>query len=155
WVCVGRIFMPDGTAGSAAVIGRTFILTAAHAVADFWSANQPVRPGIQFVPAYFDGSSLLGPDFTANVLGVAAWEEGVKGDVVGYDMAICQLDKPMGDWLGYFGCQPYKDDWEDRAVWAHAGYACDLGSQRPCYELGIVVKDDDSDSYNTLEIETD
>jgi hypothetical protein len=41
-------------------------------------------------------------------------------------------------------------------VWSHAGYPYDLspGGNRPCYELGIAVHDDDGDSHDTLEVET-
>jgi hypothetical protein len=71
-------------------------------------------------------------------------------------MAICQLDRPMGDWLGFFGCRTYDGDWEDMSVWTHAGYPYDksMGGVRPTFELGISVVDDDSDSYDTLEVET-
>jgi hypothetical protein len=109
---------------------------------------------VTFTPGMFDGSSVLGAGWTANVIGIAAWEQFVDQD--GYDMAICQLDQPFGSWLGYFGYRTYNDDWEDLPVWAHAGYPYDLSAfgNRPCYELGISVNDDDSDSYDTLELET-
>src|SRR5262249_13424565 len=89
-----------------------------------------------------------------NIIGIAAWESTTEQQ--GYDMAICQLDQPMGDWLGAFGAETYDDDWEDLSVWAHAGYPYDLslGGNRPSYELGIAVRDDDSDSYDNLEVET-
>jgi V8-like Glu-specific endopeptidase len=155
WVCIGRLNKPDGTWGTASLVGRNIILTASHVVSGWWSPGGPVSGTLTFIPAMFGASSILGAGWTANVIGIAAWED-INGPVDGYDMAICQLNQPMGDWLGYFGAQTYDDDWEDLSVWAHAGYPYDLsfGGNQPCYELGIAVRDDDSDSYDTLEVET-
>jgi hypothetical protein len=155
WVCIGRLNKPDGSWGTASLVGRNTILTASHVVSGWWSPGGPVTGALTFVPASFDGVSILGRDWTANVIGIAAWED-INNKADGYDMAICQLDQPMGDWLGAFGAQTYDDDWEDRSVWAHAGYPFDLsrGGTRPSYELGIAVRDDDRDSFDTLEVET-
>jgi len=154
WVCIGRLFRPDGNWGTATLVGRSLILTASHVLAGLWQPGQPLTQRITFIPACFDNVSLLGSDWTSQVINIAAWETIQSID--GYDMAICQLDKPMGEWLGHLGARTYDDDWEDRAVWAHVGYPYDLsmGGQRPTFELGISVHDDDSDSYDTLEIET-
>ena len=155
WVCIGRVDNPVGTMGTGTLVGRNTILTAAHVAWGMWTPGGPITGNPTFTAAYFDGKSLLGSNFVANIIGVAAWEN-TKNNQCGYDMAVCQLDRPLGDWLGFFGANSYDDDWEDRAVWAHAGYPYDLSpnSARPCFELGIAVRDDDSDSYDTLEIET-
>ncbi|MET0429953.1 MAG: trypsin-like serine protease, partial [Microvirga sp.] len=154
WVCIGRLFRPDGNWGTATLVGRSVILTASHVLAGLWQPGAPLNQRVTFVPACFDNVSLLGASWTAQAVNIAAWETIQSVD--GYDMAICQLDKPMGEWLGYLGARTYDDDWEDRAVWAHAGYPYDfsMSGQRPTYELGISVRDDDSDSYDTLEVET-
>jgi V8-like Glu-specific endopeptidase len=154
WVCIGRLFRPDGNWGTATLVGRRVILTASHVLAGLWQPGQPLTQRITFIPACFDNVSLLGSDWTAQVVNIAAWETIQAVD--GYDMAICQLDKPMGKWLGALGARSYDDDWQDLAVWAHVGYPYDLsmGGQRPTFELGISVHDDDSDSYDTLEVET-
>ena len=154
WVCIGRLFRPDGTWGTASLVGRSTILTACHVLAGLWEPGQPLRQTIRFVPACFDNVSLLGSTWTSQLVNIAAWEPAIAR-VDGYDMAVAQLDQPMGEWLGYFGARAYDDDWEDLAVWAHVGYPYDVGmGQRPTYELGIAVRDDDGDSYDTLEVET-
>ena len=154
WVHVGRISVGRGVWGTAALVGQSTILTAAHVVKDNWTPGGPVTGSPIFVPAMFNGSSLLGSAWQANVIGIAAWERDVGVD--GYDMAICQLDQPFGAWLGSFGTRRYDDDWEDRGVWSHAGYPWDMSMSgvSPSFELGISVNDDDSDSYDTLEVET-
>jgi V8-like Glu-specific endopeptidase len=154
WVRVGQLSTSLGGNGSAALVGKSTILTASHVVANSWSPGGPVLGTVTFTPGMFNGTSTLGASWTANVIGITAWEQFVGQD--GYDMAICQLDQPFGTWLGYFGYRTYDDDWEDLHVWAHAGYPYDLSSSgdRPCFELGISVHDDDSDSYDTLELET-
>jgi V8-like Glu-specific endopeptidase len=154
WVCIGRLFRPDGSWGTATLVGRSVILTASHVLAGLWQAGQPLTQTITFVPACFDNVSALGADWSSRVVNIAAWETIQSVD--GYDMAICQLDKPMGEWLGSLGARTYDDAWEDLGVWAHAGYPYDLsmGGQRPSFELGISVHDDDSDSFDTLEVET-
>jgi V8-like Glu-specific endopeptidase len=154
WVRVGQLNTSLSGSGSAALVGKSTILTASHVVKNSWVPGGPVLGTVTFTPGMFDGASVLGPMWTANVIGIAAWKQFVGVD--GYDMAICQLDQPFGNWLGYFGYRTYNDDWEDLHVWSHAGYPYDLSrsQSRPCYELGISVHDDDSDSYDTLEIET-
>ena len=154
WVRIGQLNTSLGGNGSAALVGPSTILTAAHVVQNSWSPGGPVLGTVTFTPGMFDGTSVLGASWTANVIGIAAWEQFVGR--AGYDMAICQLDQPFGNWLGYFGYRTYDDDWEDEHVWSHAGYPYDLSpsGNRPCFELGISVHDDDSDSHDTLELET-
>ena len=153
WCCIGRI-SSGGRWGTATLVGKNFVVTASHVVAGLWTPNKPLTETITFVPAMFGSSSLLGPSWSAKVTGIAAWKE--INDVAGYDMAICQLDKPMGDWLGYFGSRSYNDDWEDHPWWEHVGYPFDLslGGTEPSYQFNITINDDDGDSYNTLELET-
>jgi V8-like Glu-specific endopeptidase len=156
WVWIGQLSTPRGR-GTAALVGRNTILTASHVMTGFWSGGEPLRAAITFVPAMFNGTSVLGSDWTVNVTGVAAWEQTEADETVGYDMAVCQLDKPLGEWLGYFGASTYDDGDEDRHVWSHVGYPWDLSPNGdwPCYQKGIAVRDDDSDSFGTLEVETD
>ncbi len=153
WVRIGQITTRTGR-GSAALIGRNTVITAAHVVSDSWSSGGPVVGSPTFTPAMFNGASTLGRSWVANIVGVAAWEQFVGQD--GYDIAICQLDQPMGEWLGYFGYRGYDDDWEDLAVWTHAGYPYDLSpnGDYPSVEYDIKVEDDDSDKYDTVELET-
>lgn len=155
WARVGRVALSDGTWGSAALIGRFSIITASHVVESFWSPGGPVTGNPTFTPAMNGGTSALGAGWVANIVGIAAWEQFVGVD--GYDMAVCQLDQPFGDWLGFFGARGYDDDWEDDSFWTHVGYPWDLSpaGTRPSFESGISVFDDDSDDYDTLELETE
>jgi V8-like Glu-specific endopeptidase len=154
WSCIGQVITPNGR-GTGTLAGENFILTASHVVAGLWQAGEPLTQSITFVPAMFDGTSILGPTWTAQVTGIAAWQQ--ISEVVGYDLAICQLDKPMGDWLGYFGSRGYSEDWEGNPWWEHVGYPYDLSpnGDEPCYELNVTIDDDDNDDFDTVELETD
>jgi V8-like Glu-specific endopeptidase len=154
WRCIGRISWGNEW-GTATLVGEHYVLTASHVVAGTWTPNQPLTTSITFVPAMFDGTSLLGSSWTAQVTGIAAWQE--IDAVVGYDMALCQLDKPMGDWLGYFGSRGFDNSWENHPYWSHIGYPYDLSLNgvEPSFQSGITVNDDDGDSFDTYELETD
>jgi V8-like Glu-specific endopeptidase len=154
WCCIGRISSGNEW-GTATIVGENFVITASHVVAGLWTPGQPLTSSITFIPAMNGNQSILGPTWTSQVTGIAAWQE--INDVVGYDVAICQLDKPMGDWLGYFGSRSYDEDWEDNAWWEHVGYPYDLSPSgtKPCYQLSIDINDDDDDDYDTVELETD
>jgi V8-like Glu-specific endopeptidase len=154
WCSIGQVTTAAGR-GTGTRVGKNFILTAAHVVTGLWTPGQPLTQPISFVPAMFGGASILGPTWTANVTGIAAWKD--NSDVVGYDVALCQLDKPMGDWLGAFGARGYDEDWEGNAFWEHAGYPYDLSpnGDQPCYQFTITIDDDDDDDFHTVELETD
>ena len=146
WARIGQISTP-AFRGSGAIVGESTVLTASHVMLGGWSPST-------FTPAMNGGTSLLGNGWVANIIGIAYWEK--TDEQQGYDMAVCQLDLPLGRWLGYFGTATYNDDWEDQHVWSHVGYPYDLSPRGdvPSFEGGIAVEDDDSDSYGTLEVET-
>ncbi len=154
YCCIGRVGVPGGW-GTGTLVGKNFILTAAHVVAGLWTPGKPLTQSITFVPAMFGGTSSLGPTWKAKVTNIAAWDSGAS--VVGYDMALCQLDQPMGSWLGYFGSRGYNEDWEGHAYWEHNGYPYDLspGGTKPCYQFSVTIDDDDNDDFDTVELETD
>jgi hypothetical protein len=65
--------------------------------------------------------------------------------VVSHDMAVMRLADPLGSWLGYFGAMPYDDNWEGGNYWTLVGYPSAVTSERPSYQSGIAVLDDDED----------
>jgi V8-like Glu-specific endopeptidase len=154
YCCIGRVATPGGW-GTGTLVGKNFLLTAAHVVGGLWSPGQPLTQSITFVPAMFGGTSSLGPTWKAKVTQIAAWD--ANASVVGYDMALCRLDQPMGDWLGYFGSRGYGENWEGNAYWEHNGYPYDLspGGNKPCYQFSVTIDDDDDDDHDTVELETD
>jgi hypothetical protein len=108
---------------------------------------------MRFVPAYFDGSSLHGSGVESFV---SDWRGFDPGDeVAGYDWALLRLYEPLGAWLGFFGANGYDDDWEDQPYWTVLGYPGAIaGGQRPSFQSGVSVFDDDSDSNGGQELET-
>lgn len=162
WSCIGRLATRNGH-GTATLVGENFIVTAAHVLAGLWTPGQPLTETIVFTPAMNrippanNAASILGNGFDARVVAIAAWKDVHNGDVAGYDMAICKLDKPLGQWLGYFGSRNYDDDWEDENYWQHIGYPFDLDAPdgfKPCFQSNVAVHDDDEDDYGTIELNT-
>lgn len=150
WQCIGKVFTYANNrllgTGAGVLVGPRHVLTAGHMVP--W--GQPVW-GMQFVPGYYDGSSVSGPGATSWVSDAQGWNTG--NQVAARDMAVLRLYDPLGGWLGWFGSKTYDDDWEDEPYWEMVGYPGDVaGAQRPSYELGISVLDDDSDG-DALELE--
>ena len=162
WCCIGYLQTKNGW-GTATLVGDNFVITAGHVIGGLWSPGQPLTETITFTPAMNiippsnKAKSILGDDWFANVVNIAAWEEVYDGTIAGYDMAICELDKPLGTWLGYFGSRSFDSDWEDGNYWEHVGYPFDMSPNgfKPCYELNVAVYDEDSDDYSTQELDTE
>lgn len=150
WGLVGKIFNNRGYVGTGALVWRDVIVTAGHMVP--WS-DSGGDGWMRFVPAYFDGTSLFGAGVESFVSDAKGWDVG--SDVTGYDWAVCRLFDPLGDWLGYFGFNGYSDDWEDEPYWTVLGYPGDVaGGQRPSYQTGVSIFDDDGDKHGGRELET-
>jgi V8-like Glu-specific endopeptidase len=145
WGCIGRLFVwADATSpnwssyGSATLIGTSAILTAAHMVP--WGSGGNWKA--LFVAGYYDGSSAAGP-------GGQSWVTSAHGyagnSVSAHDMAVMRLQNPLGSWLGYMGVKAYDDGWEGGAYWSLVGYPSAVTSERPSWQGGIHVIDDDED----------
>lgn len=148
WGLVGKIFTSTGLQGSGMLVHDRVVVTAGHMVP--WA---PAEWWMRFVPAYYDGSSLHGSGVESYVSDVSGYD--VAGEVCGYDWAVCRLFEPLGASLGYFGFNGYSDDWEDEPYWTVLGYPGAIGGgQRPSYQTGVSVFDDDSDSNGGQELET-
>ncbi len=144
WRCIGRLFVwadassPNWSSyGSAALIGTRAILTAAHMV-PWGSGNWKAL----FVAGYYDGQSSSGP-------GGQSWVTTAHGyagnSVTAHDMAVMRLQDPLGSWLGYLGFRGYDDHWEGGSYWNLVGYPSAVSSERPSWQGGIHVIDDDED----------
>jgi V8-like Glu-specific endopeptidase len=143
WRCTGKVFAwtdPSGGpswSGAGALVGRNVVLTCSHVVP--WGASPWM---MQFIPAYWDGSSWLGSGLSSYVQTVRGYREHGQGD----DMAVCKLYTPLGDSLGYFGYKTYNDDWEGGHYWTKVGYPGMVASgQRPSRVTWYPIVDDDSD----------
>jgi len=145
WRCIGRLFVwadatsPNWTSyGSAVLIGTRSILTAAHMVP--WGSGGNWKA--LFVAGYYDGNSYSGP-------GGQSWVTNAHGyagnSVTAHDMAVLRLQNPLGSWLGYMGFRGYDDHWEGGSYWHLVGYPTAVTSERPSWQGGIHVIDDDED----------
>lgn len=157
WTCVGRIFVwndfsnPNyAWSGSGVLIGGRVVLTAGH-MAPWGSSNWAMK----FVPAYYDGSSLLGA-------GVSSWVSDYWGyntneTVSAWDMLVLRLYTPLGDTYGYFGTKAYDSSWEGGNYWTLAGYpGAVANAARPSRQMWFPIVDDDGDgSADELEYYAD
>jgi hypothetical protein len=143
WQCIGKVYAwNDASAassawwGSAVLIGPRLALTAGHVVP--WDAATWM---MRFVPAYYDGSSILGAGAESYVSDARGWDTSYYSRLPdAHDMAILRLYEPLGDWFGYFGSKPYFDSWNGHPYWNLTGYpAMIAGAERPSYQLGITV----------------
>jgi hypothetical protein len=159
WQCIGRIFAWNNPysfnwswTASGVLVGRNVVLTASHAVP--WGANPSM---VQFVPAYYNGTSTVGPNVSSFIDAASAYyqEPDPNVDRPAWDYAVLRLIDPLGDSLGWFGSKTYDDHWNDGNYWTLVGYPGDVaGGEQPSWQNGISFHDDDEDG-DALELETD
>jgi V8-like Glu-specific endopeptidase len=156
WQCVGKVYVwNDASAaswawwGSAVLIGSRLVLTAGHVVP--WDASSWM---MRFVPAYYDGSSVLGAGAESYVSDTRGWSVSYYSRYPdAHDMAILRLYDPLGDWIGYFGSKPYSNSFTGQPYWNLTGYPSAIASaERPSYQLGISVTEADT-SGDALDVE--
>lgn len=141
WRCIGLVLVwtnPSGGpawSGAGALVGRNVVLTASHVCP--WGSSPWM---MQFIPAYYDGSSLSG--VSSYVQSYRGYRNHGQGD----DMCTLKLYTPLGNSLGYFGYKTYHDSWEDGNYWTKCGYPGAVASgQRPSRITWFPVVDDDND----------
>jgi V8-like Glu-specific endopeptidase len=142
WHCVGKVYAwTDPTAGpswsgSGVLVGPRLALTAGHVVP--WDASSWM---MRFVPAYYDGGSLLGGGAESYVSDARGWDVSYRSRLPdAHDMAVLRLYNPLGDWLGFFGSKSYSDSWTGQPYWNITGYPGAIANaERPSYQLAITV----------------
>jgi len=141
WRCIGLVLAwtnpssGPAWAGTGALVGNNVVLTASHVCP--WGYSPWM---MKFIPAYYDGSSLLG--VSSYVQTIRGYPDHGQGD----DMATLKLYTPLGDTLGYFGYKTYHDSWEDGNYWTKCGYPTMVASgQRPSRITWFPIIDDDND----------
>jgi V8-like Glu-specific endopeptidase len=155
WICIGKVFTwsdfskpnPQFT-GSGVLVGGRVVLTAGHMVP--WGSN---NWAMRFVPAFYDGASILGP-------GVSSWvsdAQGYNDPVSAWDMAVLRLYTPLGNSYGYFGAKTYSSSWEGGNYWTLAGYPGAIANaNRPSRQMWFPMLDDDgSGDADEIEYEAD
>jgi V8-like Glu-specific endopeptidase len=153
WQCIGRVFAWTDASqpgwswyGSGVLVGPRHVLTAGH-VAPWGSANWAML----FVPGYYDGSSVVGSGANSWVSDFRSLDSGASS-VSAHDISLLRLYDPLGDSLGYFGSKVYDRAWQDGDYWTLVGYPSMVTSERPSYQAGIPVLDNDTDG-DAMELE--
>lgn len=143
WRCIGKIFVwtnPNGNpawTGSGALVGDNVVMTCSHMCP--WGVS-PWK--MQFVPAYYDGTSVYGSGVNSYVQTYYGYQNHAQGD----DMAVLKLYTPLGNTLGWFGYKTYNDDWEGGNFWTKCGYPGMVANgQRPSRVTSFPIVDDDND----------
>jgi len=145
WRCIGKIFVwnnassPDPVeSGTGVLVGRNIVVTASH-MCPWRNAGSWM---MKFVPAFYDGKSLLGGGVYSFVQTCKGYKDHDQGD----DMAVLKLYTPLGDTLGWFGYKTYSDSWEDGLHWTKCGYpGVVAGGRRPSRITWFPIIDDDSE----------
>jgi hypothetical protein len=120
--------------GTGFLAGRNVCVTASHVfpAGDFSDFK------VDVVAGSFNGSSILGEAGRTNVRAVLR----VSPYDVGSDLMVMGLYDPVGTVAGWLGTRTYTDRWEDRTVWALAGYPYDRAPY-PTWQAWIAIYDDD------------
>jgi len=149
WGLVGRIFNNRGESGTGTLIGDRLVATAGHMVpwgdSPWW---------MQFVPAYFNGTSLFGSGVESYVSDARGFN--ISNVFIGYDYAVLRLYEPLGTSLGYFGYNSYSDAWNNLPIWSNIGYPGDIdNAQEPAFQKGFTIGADVGDGSGGDELETE
>jgi V8-like Glu-specific endopeptidase len=135
--------------GSGTLVGSNLVLTAGHVVPwgdpDGW---------MEFIPAYSKPATNAIPYGSSYVKSFKGYPPSTPFTATGYDLAVCELYKPLGDALGWMGVEWYPDesDYLGRQ-YNSSGYPVAFAG-RPAVEFGLKIVDIDSDSPG-IELETD
>jgi hypothetical protein len=104
-----------------------------------------------FVPGYYDGNSVVGSGANSWVSDFRSLDSGAAS-VSAHDISLLRLYDPLGDQLGSFGTKVYDRAWQDGNYWTLVGYPNAVTSERPSFQGGIPVLDNDVDG-DAMELE--
>ena len=148
WRCIGKITSGSdsgpGSSGTGVLVGPNLMMTASH----LWKWGAPGR-WMHFSPGFREGPQHP-ESFVTRIRGIQS-----DGDPTGYDYIICQLQKPLGEMIGWMGSQSFgdEDDYYD-PDWISVGYpGVFYNGMRPAVDFDIGIRDIDNDDPG-LELET-
>jgi len=149
WLCTGKIFTSDGTAGSGVLVGDRLVLTARHVVP--WTSIGAGSWWMKFIPAYFDGREPFGSSYVSDVVNYGTDDTEYN---LSHDYAVLRLYDPMGASLGYLGSTEFDDGWRNNDNFINIGYMSDIaGAQEPVWQRYWIEDDYEDDDGQTLETE--
>jgi len=161
WCAIGRVDTPVGF-GTGCLVGPRHLLTASHVIKwlpDNRAGHVQFRPGFNRDLADADSKEACADVFATSVTTFRKIDVGfppaIEYGQVSADMALCILDRRIGDELGWLGTRMYDDDWDDEALWQNVGYpSCEFKSpgcigdgMRPMYDFGAPFKALQSEDY--------
>jgi V8-like Glu-specific endopeptidase len=148
WWCVGLVKNNRGQTGSGALIGDSIVLTAGHVVP--WGDQ---NAWMTFSPGWNIPTVSFGewPGIKAHGYEIPSSPQDFNQ--VAHDLALVQLNYPLGKTLGFFGAKVYSDDWDDHGYWTSMGYPGDFGGN-PAFEDADTVEDADGEG-DGLSLETE
>ena len=83
------------------------------------------------------GREFLVSDFRS----LDSWAASVSA----HDISLLRPYDPLGDQLGWFGSKVYDRAWQDGAYWTLVGYPSAVTSERPSFQNGTPMLDNDVD----------
>ncbi len=147
WWSIGLVKSNRGS-GTGVLIGSKIVLTAGHVVP--W--GDP-NAWMTFSPGWNIPTISFGEWPGVRVHGYNVDKSPQDFNHVAHDMALVQLETPLGDTLGYFGAKVYQDRWDDHGYWTSVGYPDDWQGN-PEFEDADTVEDADSED-DALYLETE
>ncbi len=151
WCAIGRVDTPVGH-GTGCLVGPRHLLTASHLVKwlpDNRAGSIRFRPAFNSDQADADVGEASDDVFATAVTVYKKIEVGsppgiANGDVSA-DMALCILERRVGDELGWLGTRVYDDESDDESHWANVGYpSCQPNDGlRPIYDSGAPLESQD------------
>jgi V8-like Glu-specific endopeptidase len=147
WWCVGLAKSNRGAA-TGVIIGRNIVLTAAHVVPwDSSDAWMTFSPGWNIPTLSFGEWPLI------RARGYRVANPLEDSEHVAHDVALVQLETPLGDTLGYFGAKAYQDRWDGHGYWMSVGCPDDWQGNPEC-DVTDAAEDSDGED-DGLSVDTE